>query len=354
MARISTQVVEPEITCKVGDSIKKIARVLAAGRPPCVWGSPGIGKSMVASDVADLLFKEKSNGKRYFIDLRGVQIDPVDVKGLPWVEIDANGERIANWAKPGMLPQPGRDADEGLLLLDEITRAPQLVQNAFLQLVLDRRSGDYEVPPGWRIMAASNREGDGGGVGRMISALANRFVHINVEPDLDDWCKWAVGADVDPVVIAFLRFKPDQLHAFDKQAHSFPTPRSWEMVSDLVKLDDGDQDTERVLVSGAVGQGAAVEFLSFVQMFRNLPSIDAILMNPKQATVYEDPSTLYAVTAALGRRATQENFGRVIEYLDRLPSEWAVYSMRDAVQRDASLTVTPEFTKWAVAHGDII
>ena len=235
-----------------------------------------------------------------------------------------------------------------------MNRAPTLVQNACFQLVLDRRLGEYSLPDGWRVVAACNPpEAGGGGLTRMPSALANRFTHINVEPDLDDWCTWALTAGIEPVVIAFLRFRPALLHHFDRDARAFPTPRSWHFVSTIVAQQPA-AEVELALIAGSVGHEAAVELMAFVRLYRSLPSIDAILLNPASAPVPDDVATLYAVSSALANRAKPDNLGRVIQYLDRLPVEYSVYAVKDAMAREATLSSTPEFTAWAIAHADVM
>ena len=316
--------------------------LIHAQAPVVLWGPPGAGKSQMVHQAAERASMEVR-------DVRAVLLDPVDLRGLPHVE-EIDGERVATWARPSFLPQSGR----GILFLDELNRAPALVQNGCFQLILDRRLGDHKLGDGWTVISACNRETDGGGVTRMPSALANRFTHINVEPDLGDWCVWAAQHDISPMVIAFLRFRPNLLHVFDKNEHAYPTPRSWEFVSRIVK--SGPQKSiELALVEGTVGHGAAVEFLAFVQLWRNLPNIDSILLNPSSAPLplKHDTGTLYAVSAALASRATEENFGRVLTYLQRLPTEYQVFSVQDATRRDGNLASTEAFTNWAVANQDV-
>lgn len=334
---------------------KQVLRTLIHARQPgFFWGPPGIGKSQIVAQVADELFAQdypdidlaKPGTRRPWLqDIRMILLDPVDLRGLPSV-----AQGITSWNAPDFLPTRG----SGVLFLDELNRAPALVQNAGFQLILDRRLGDYELPDGWLVIGAGNREQDGGGVTRMSSALANRFIHIEVTADLNDWSTWAAGAGIEPVVIAFLRFRPALLHEFDRDSHAFPTPRSWSFVSNIVKTHPA-RDVELALVEGTVGHGAAVEFVSFVDLWRKLPNIDAILLDPKNATVpnQHDVGTMYAVTAALGSRSTAENFERVTTYLNRLPTEYAVFAVRDAVNRDQSLTSTPAFVDWAVKNQDV-
>jgi len=327
-----------EITLKPSDVSSALEYCLNARQPVTLWGEPGIGKSNIVQQTAARLGLACQ-------DVRAVLLDPVDLRGLPHV----NGDGRAHWAIPEFLPRDGN----GVLFLDELNRAPGLVQNACFQLVLDRKLGEYTLPDGWRVVAACNRESDGGGVTRMSSALSNRFTHINVLPDLEDWCKWAVAANVEPVVVAFLRWKPELLHQFDRNTRAFPSPRSWSFVSGIT-AQKPNSAIELALVAGSVGHAAAIEYMSFLKLYRSLPSIDAILLNPTGSPVPKEASTLYAVSSALGRRVNGKTLGNVVKYLDRLPVEFNVMAIRDAVTRDSQLTSTPEFTKWAVNHSDVV
>jgi len=302
-----------------------------AKRPACVWGSPGIGKSDTMKQMAEEL-------SRQLIDLRAVLLDPVDLRGLPTVK-----DGLSKWAIPSFLPREGT----GILFLDELNRAPALVQNACFQLVLDRKLGEYVLPEDWTIVAACNPTGTG--TTKMSDALASRFVHFDMEPDLTDWCNWAVSRNIEPIVIAFLRFRPELLHQYDVKLRSFPCPRTWEFVSQITASSPA-REIEHALYVGAVGEGAAVEYSAFMKLFRELPSIDAILLDPVKSPVPSQPSTLFAIASALARRVNDGNFGRAVTYLNRLPAEYMVMSIKDAVTRDKTLCSTPEFTKWATAN----
>lgn len=272
-------------------------------------------------------------------------LDPVDLSGLPHV----NGDNLAHWCPPDWLPRDG----QGVLFWDELNRAPQLVQNACLQLILDRRINDYVLPDGWMCMAAGNDEGVG--VSRMDSALRSRFVHLTAEVDLEEWCKWAVRSNIEPIVIAFIRSFPHLLHAYDKNQRAFPCPRTWEFVSSI-RSQLPTQEIEHELYAGAIGEGAAIEFCAYSRLFATLPSIDAILLNPQSAPLPKksDPSSCFAVSAALARRTTDKTIGKVHTYMARMEDEYCVYAMRDAVVRDQSLQSTREFTNWAIKHAEVV
>jgi MoxR-like ATPase len=175
-------------------------------------GPARCGKSAVVRKTADDL-------KLNLVDVRATLLDPVDLRGLPRLSNDS-----AVWCPPAFLPKGG----EGRLFLDELAQAAPLVQAACLQLTLDRRVGEYELPEGWAVVAASNRAEDRAGTHRLISPLLNRFVHLDLEVSAGDWQAWAVSANVAPEVRAFLRYRPGLLLQFDASTNSraFPTPRS--------------------------------------------------------------------------------------------------------------------------------
>lgn len=304
----------------------------------CLWGGPGIGKSDVLDQVSRRLGVEK-------IAKYAATMDATDINGIPAI---IDGRTV--WITPEFLPRGGT----GILFWDDLTRASTMVMNGIFQLILEGKNGSYVLPPGWVCIAASNRVTDGGGVTKMPSALSNRFVHIDMQADLDDWCRWALTHDVEPMLIAFLRFKSNHLNAFDPKQNAFPTPRSWSFVNKLL----GQQASAAIefhLIRGSVGQAAATDFTAFKRMYESLPNIDAILADPANAPVpkQDNVGTLYAVAAALAHRANAENFGRVTTYLDRMPPEFNVYAVKDAIMRDASLQSTKPFVDWAVAHSGV-
>ena len=317
--------------------------------PLHIWGACGVGKSQIVAQVAnDLDFD--------FIDVRAVQLDPVDLRGLPRIKEDQT-----EWVPPKFLPIAGK----GILFLDELTSAPQMTQAGCYQLVLDRKLGEYVLPDGWVVIAAGNPASERGVHFSMPRPLRNRFVHLDLEADLNDWCKWAVGAGVRPEIIAFLRFKPDLLHTADatSDANAWPTPRSWEMASNVLRgianrqkttFLSGASEFEAQLLDGTVGPAAASELIAFLRLFRQLPSIDEILLNPETATLPQETSAQIAIATALGRAMTDNSVARGLKYLDRMPTEMRVMAMRDAAARDTAITHTPEFVRFGVQHSEAI
>ncbi|HWH57977.1 MAG TPA: MoxR family ATPase [Terriglobales bacterium] len=320
-------------------AISSALRTLVAARQPVfVWGGPGIGKSAVVRQLAASLEVPLQ-------DVRALLLDPVDLRGLPYLGSDGRSK----WATPDFLPQDG----SGILFLDELNAAPAMIQASCYQLVLDRKLGEYTLPNEWAIVAAGNRDSDRAITTRMPTPLRNRFVHLEFEVDAQEWSEWAIQAGIRAEVIAFLRFRPEVLSLFDRDANAFPSPRSWEFVSRMLDSTP-DRSIEHELFAGAVGTGAATEFSAFLRMFRELPNIDAILLNPLLEPVPENAAAQYAVASALARCASDLNFDRICLYLERMPTEFRVLCVRDASLREPGIRHTPSYTKWAIENHHIL
>jgi hypothetical protein len=317
-----------------------LAALFSIGQPAFVWGPPGIGKSQVVKQTAQTLNLE-------LIDIRAILLDPVDLRGLPKINADGRSQ----WCAPAFLPKQGK----GVLFLDELNAAPPLVQAACYQLVLDRRLGEYELPAGWSVAAAGNREKDRAVSHRMPSALANRFVHIDFEVDAGQWTTWAAKAKIAPQVLAFIKFRPELLHDFDPKTDTkaFPSPRSWEFVSKLM-ASPPERDVLKSLVAGAVGPGAGAEFCGFLDLWDQLPSVDAILADPMGINIPKDPAVRYALCEMMGAALTPENADDILSWANRLPAEFSVLLMREAVRKDAGVVNTQAFAGWAKTNAQVL
>lgn len=323
------------------DIAAALESLLPTKLPMFLWGPPGVGKSSLVAQAARALGAD-------LIDVRAVLLDPVDLRGLPHV----NGDNRAHWCLPDFLPREGR----GILFLDELAQAPPLVQNACLQLTLDRKLGDYTLPDDWTVVAASNRQEDRAHTHRLSSALSSRFLHLDVDVSNDDWQSWAAQAGVAAEVRSFLRFRPALLHQFpDASARSFPCPRSWEFVGRIVSA--ARADMLHPVVAGCVGDGAATEFVAFVQVWRSLPDIDQILTSPTSTTVPTEPAVCYALCGAVAercRKASPDQLSAVAQYVGRLPKEYQIVAMRDCIAANKQIIQRPEGAAWVKANAKFL
>lgn len=307
-------------------------------QPLFIWGNPGIGKSQIVSQAA------RDMGINLY-DLRATQLDPVDTRGMPYVE-----SGLTKWARPTFLPSEGN----GVLFIDEFNSSNQMVMASFYQLLTDYRLGDHPMSDGYSIIAAGNNESDRAIVNRMGTALNGRFCHVTLEVSVDDWVEWALNNGLPTELIAFIRFRPELLHKFDPKSSdkSQPNPRNWEWVGKMFSR--MKPAIEYDMYRGRVGDGAASEFLGFLKIFRSIPNPDLIIMNPDTGDIPTDPATLYALTGAIASKATNINFERVCRYSNRLPAEFNVLLVRDALQRDTTLSSTRAFIQWASDNKDVV
>ena len=257
-----------------------------------LWGPPGIGKSELVESIA-----EEMQG--HMIDLRLGQMDPTDIRGIPFYNKENN---LMDWAPPIDLPSAEDAAKYPVvtLFLDEMNSAAPSVQAAAYQLVLNRRIGKYELPDNVVIIAAGNREGDKGVTYRMPAPLANRFVHLEMKVDYDSWLQWATENRVHKDVIGYISFAKQDLYDFDPKSSSraFATPRSWSFVSDL--LDDGISDsTITDLVAGTIGDGTAVKFMAHRKIASKLPRPEDVLAGKVKELGIKEISAMYSLTISM-------------------------------------------------------
>lgn len=321
--------------------ISVLKQLLNQRWPAFLWGPPGIGKSSVVKSVAlaaDLPV----------IDLRASLLDPTDLRGIPTIQ---NGEAV--WCPPSFLP---RATDRpGILFLDEINAAPPLVQASLYQLVLDRQIGEYRLPIGWSIVAAGNRQTDRAVVFRLSSALANRFIHLDFESDVDDWRTWAIAAGINPLVVGFIATRPELLSGIPGDAVAYPTPRSWEMISDVVRAHSDDIDSCWDVIPGIVGEAAAIEFQGYVSRAIREEDLRKLVSSPKTAPIPESMSDIFAMTSWFAYHSKEKEVrtaGAVL--LSRIPPEFAVILARDLLKASPTLVTEPGYKDFMKKHGKLL
>jgi len=272
---------------------KSLRKAFKNKRPIFMWGPPGIGKSDIIKQLGVEL-------DAHVIDVRLSLWEPTDIKGIPY--FDSN-DGTMRWAPPSELPSKDFASKHKhiVLFLDEMNSAAPSVQAAAYQLVLNRRVGTYELPDNVAIVAAGNRETDKGVTYRMPAPLANRFVHLELSVDWDDWFEWATENKIHKDVVGFLSFAKKDLYDFDPKSSSraFATPRSWSFVSELLVDDDTDADTLTDLTSGAIGEGLAIKFMAHRKIASKMPNPSDILQGKVKKMDTKEISAMYSLTVSL-------------------------------------------------------
>ena len=252
------------------------------------------------------------------IDIRLSLWEPTDIKGIPYFNSKENN---MVWAQPSELPTSAEAKKHKniVLFLDEMNSAAPSVQAAAYQLILNRKVGQYKLPDNVLICAAGNREADKGVVYRMPAPLANRFIHLEMKPEFDDWFEWAVENNIHKDVVGYLTFSKKDLYDFDPKSpsRSFATPRSWSFVSELLS-DDLDENTVTDLVSGAVGEGLAVKFMAHRKVASELPNPSEILEGKITEMKSKEISAMYSLTVSLCYELKEANDKKDKKFNDKV------------------------------------
>ncbi|MEA3491519.1 MAG: MoxR family ATPase [Campylobacterota bacterium] len=326
---------------KASEITTVINQLIIKKLPVFIWGAPGIGKSSIVKEIA------RENSLK-FIDLRLSLLDPTDLKGIPFFDEQS---REGVWAKPSFLPKED-DESQGILFLDEINTAPPAVQASAYQLILDRRVGEYQLPDGWSIIAAGNRENDRGVIYKMPPPLANRFVHFEMEVDFEDWKIWAFAKGIDASIISFLAFDKEMLFTFDPTSNekSFATPRSWEYVDTIIKSDIQDSlilDS----ISGAVGREGAINYISFKRVMKQLPDLNSILNGDiEEIDDSDDPKIMIALSIglinALRDSSNDKHIDNILKLSMNIPAEYSIMLVKDMQLNGIDIEGSPLWGDW--------
>jgi hypothetical protein len=234
------------------------------------------------------------------IDLRLGQMEPTDIRGIPFYNKDLGK---MDWAPPVELPDEETASQYPivLLFLDELNSAPPSVQSAAYQLILNRRIGKYRLPDNVVMVAAGNRESDKGVTYRMPTPLANRFIHQEMKVDFASYQEWAVKNGIHKDVVGYLSFAKQDLYDFDAKSASraFATPRSWTFVSQLLAEDGNDDDTLMNLIAGTVGEGLAVKFMAHRKIASKMPNPKDILEGKVKDLNVKEVSAMYSLVISM-------------------------------------------------------
>ena len=310
---------------------------------PMFWGKPGMGKSHAALQLGEELGIPKDRTLVVHINNH----DVVDFTGVPSV---VDGQTIFNPTDMFYKFREGTGA--GLIVLEELAQSSHHHQQWAGGFTEERATATFKLDPEVRIIASGNRAEDRAGAKPLLSHLNDRLWHLDIETSLDDWCEWAMDNGVPAIGVAFLRLRPDLLNDFDPSRRSNPTQRSWTKL--LTQLpDDLPRDLYLMAAEGKVGEGAAAEWVAARDMMHKMPSVDAIRLKPEAMEIPDEPSVKYAVATSMSMSTTPALFSRDMKYISRMPKEFQMVYVTDALRLHADLSQTKDFIDWAIKNKDI-
>ena len=298
-----------------------------------LWGPPGVGKSQGVRGIAKEI-EERTHKKVVITDVRLLLFNPVDLRGIP----TANEDRtLAVWLKPKIFQMDDSADTVNILFLDEISAAPPSVQAAAYQITLDRTIGEHKLPDNCIVLAAGNRVTDHSVSYNMPKALANRLCHFDISTDASSWHDWAVRNNIHPFVVGYIDFNPSALLRSDTAGadFAFPTPRSWEMVSNILNEVSEKIDAIYPMIAGCIGYYTASNFKTWTDLYTEIPDMKTVF-DGKSAEVITSEELLIALRSNMVRYARDHAACKYIDnslkYACRLP-----WSLRNRLMHDYGL-----------------
>ena len=292
--------------------------------PVIVKGSPGLGKSFLVEQVAQEM------GARFQCFLTAT-MDPTDVCGCP------NTDGSYTHFKPPyeflrLTDHPDFEEEAGtpvVVNFDDLPATREENFNALLRIMQQREVGNYKIRDNVYFAATGNRAKDQAGAAEITTALSNRFIHIELQTDVDEWVEWAYNHKINPLMIGFVqKCKIQVLDQFDpsEERHTFASPRSVANASfivDAVGLNKDDRFILQNALSGCCGDGWATEFLGFADNRNLIVPAEEIVKDPKKCRVPKkgEIDACYATNSALISyifdKTTQENVIAAVIYASR-------------------------------------
>lgn len=327
-----------------------------------LWGAPGVGKSKSIFELAKVI--ENATKKKVVVsDVRLLLMNPVDLHGIP---VANKNKTSAVWLKPKMFDLDPSDDIINILFLDELSAASPSLQACAYQLVLDKKIGEHTLPANTIVIGAGNRVTDQSVAYRMPKALANRFSHFEVRSDIDSWHEWASNNDIHPYVLGYLSFDSGKLIVDgDSDGTAYPTPRTWEFVSDVLKIADGTDNLEEFypIIASYIGNAVAGEFVSWIKRYKELPKIADIFAgkNPK---VPSSPDAQYILCSSIITFANckfrlkkiDDELENMAKYIAKLSADYTANIYMELLKNDemhAVLKTCPSFNKWTKDHKSV-
>ncbi len=331
-------------------------------------GEPGIGKSAMLKTIE----KQNPDYTTAYIDCTLLDLGDF---ALPYTETTDNllsGDNKSKMKITKFAPNARFKMHEGkpvIVMLDELGKAMKAVKNVLLTLMLEHRIGDQYLPEGSIVFGTTNLLTDG--VGDMLEAHArNRVCFITVrKPNADEWIDWALGNNIDPTIIAWVKQYPHALASYTDDAQrdnpyifnplragqgAVVTPRSLEKASFIAKQRESLGDSLTIsLLSGTIGESAARDMQAFFTVVDKLPTWDAIINDPANTRIPDDTIAKCILVFSAVTRVTKDTLGKWMPYMQRMDMEWqalfATSVMRSA-EKQVFCVMDKSFKNWALQN----
>jgi hypothetical protein len=287
-------------------------------------GEPATVKSTFVADVAQELAVENHreffdwNGSHieekqqvftkpgdYFI-LADVRASETDIGEMRLQDIKSSDEYITY--KYGLLFATMSNPDAmGILFLDEMNLAPQMIKAQFYKLVNDHCIGDIPLSKDILVAIAGNEVQHAHGASKDPVPLVTRRANYFIKPLSDEeFNTYAVKSGHHVLITGYLAFAPQDTHALK---YDLPDevgqacPRTWTKLSRVLKENPRMSEEDMEMVACAyVGQAAGRQFMAYARVARKV-DIDSVIKRPELIKEFEkEVSMAYALCAGVVER----------------------------------------------------
>lgn len=337
-----------KIEVKPTQLVTNLVRCIRENLTPMVWGLPGIGKSEIIASIAKMYDLK-------LIDIRLTTCDITDLNGFP----DNSGEKATYKVfdtfpiatdTPPINPETNKPYSGWLVFLDELPSVSGAMQASAYKLILDRMVGQHHLHPNCALLAAGNDTDHGAISYGMGTAAGTRMIHFNLVTDLDEWTKYGqTHGNIDSRIISFLNYRPELFHKFslDSPDKTHPNPRTWKAVSKLISdTPTLTAENDLAIIAGAVGTGAANEFIVYTEVYRDLVKFSDIEKSPLGCRVPSEAANCYALTGIIIDNTSPKNLDSVIKYSKRLSSEFQTLIIQGLINKNSRYTEDDDFSDW--------
>lgn len=257
----------------ITETIEILESADLCGHVPLLVSAHGVGKTESCKQYA------KNNNLHLEVLMLSL-FDTSDLIGIPFRE-QRGDSVVTRWAQPIWLQRIIEAHERGqrsVLLLDEINRAQPDVIGASLQLVLDKRLNEHQLPLDTFIVTAINPDNGAYNVNSLDPAMLDRMVVCDIEADAPSWVSWASKSGVNQKVIDFIIKSPNKLHAVPADQSKGSSPRSWTRLAQYITaMEAANKPISTYYVKGTIGGGLAAEFIAFYNNYVKQLSVPDII-----------------------------------------------------------------------------
>jgi len=143
-----------------------------------------------------------------------------------------------------------------------------------------------------------------------------------------------------------------------QQRAAFVTPRSLEASSDILKQRERMDDvTLTAALMGTIGDRGAMDLMSFVKLADQLPSLQSVKDDPKNAKVPDSASAICMVVYRTLAALEKDWLNAWMDYLPRLDTEaqalFANGVRAPKYSKQAMVMQNKKFTEWAMKNSHL-